>query len=546
MVVPEVPEVPGFELGELLARGATSEVWAAVALDDGHRVAVKVVHADLAALEAAAREAAVSARAASAHVVEVQGCVELADGRVALVLPHLRGGPLDALVRARGHLSPGEVVTVLAPMASALGRLHDLGVVHGDVSPGNVLLDLDGRPVLGDLGLGHVVGEVSPGVWGTDGYVAPEVLLGADPTPASDVYALGALGWLCLSGTVPGPPGLRPELGEVCRAGAGSEALVAAVGLAVSADPADRPGAHELAWLLFGAAEAEPLHLVHGDDAVSSVTYRLRAAAGVAATVEPPHGWWSRVRWCGSWVLRRPVRPSAPARPEPRGRPGREGRQRRQGRHVRPAEQHGVLQAVASGSARAAAPVLLGLCIAALLVLTVALLGREGGAAQARSTGTATSNPAASTTAASSTVGPRTDLRTDATAPRTRPAELLQVLADERAAAWRDADPTRLAAADAPGSPAAARDAAALAELVRAEVRYNGLRHTVVDATIVSASQRRAVVRARIDAEAYTVVGRTTSEAVLESRPAVVGVPVLVHLVLTEVGWRIDDVGAAP
>jgi hypothetical protein len=120
------------------------------------------------------------------------------------------------------------------------------------------------------------------------------------------------------------------------------------------------------------------------------------------------------------------------------------------------------------------------------------------------------------------------------------------VLADERAAAWRDADPARLGAADAPGSPAAARDAAALAELVRAEVRYTGLRHTVVDATTVAESQRRAVVRARIDAGAYTVVGRTASAAVVESRPAVVGVPVLVHLVLTEVGWRIDDVGAAP
>ena len=147
---------------------------------------------------------------------------------------------------------------MLAPVASALGRLHDLGVVHGDVSPGNVLLDLDGRPVLGDLGLGHVVGEVSPGVWGTDGYVAPEVLLGGDPTPACDVYALGALGWLCLSGTVPGPPGLRPELAEVSRAGEGSEPVVAALAAAVSrrpGRPARRPRAR-LAAVRGGRARA--------------------------------------------------------------------------------------------------------------------------------------------------------------------------------------------------------------------------------------------------------------------------------------------------
>src|SRR6478735_4309230 len=305
------PAVPGHELGALLARGGTSEVWAGVALDDGRRVAVKVVHADVALVEAAAREATVSAAAASAHVVTVEACVPLPDGRVAVVMPHLLGGAVDALVRHRGHLSPGEVVTVLAPVASALGRLHDLGVVHGDVSPGNVLLDLDGRPVLGDLGLGHVVGEVSPGVWGTDGYVAPEVVLGGDPSAASDVYALGALGWLCLSGTVPGPPGLRPELSAVCRAGEGSEALVAALAQAVSPDPGDRPGAHELAWLLFGAAEAEPLQLVHGDDEVSAVTYRLRAAAG-----RPPAPATRRRRWFGrrvpSWSPQQP--PEHPTR----------------------------------------------------------------------------------------------------------------------------------------------------------------------------------------------------------------------------------------
>ena len=119
--VPEAPDVPGFELGELLARGGTSEVWAGVAVADGRRVAVKVVHAALGAVEAAAREASVSAQVASAHVVPVEGCVELADGRLAVVMPHLRGGSLDRLVQARGHLAPGEVVTVLAPVASALG-----------------------------------------------------------------------------------------------------------------------------------------------------------------------------------------------------------------------------------------------------------------------------------------------------------------------------------------------------------------------------------------------------------------------------------------
>ena len=547
-----VPSVPGYELGALIARGGSSEVWAGVALDDGRRVAVKVVGADLDAVEAAGREASLSASAADAHVVAVEACVDLPDGRVAVVMPHLLGGSLDALVRARGHLSPGEVVTVLTPVASALGRLHGLGVVHGDVSPGNVLLDLDGRPVLGDLGLGHVLGEVSPGVWGTDGYVAPEVLLGVDPTPSSDVYSLGALGWLCLSGTVPGPPGLRPELAEVCRAvGPAADALVAALAEAVSAHPGDRPSAHDLAWALFGAADPEPLRLVHGDDEVSAVTYRLRAAA-----VHPTDGGLSRgrrrvrmPRWAGRGGdarrrTARAVRAAEPAWPDrsgatvPAGRGGgpvgwgsASSRSRTAGR---PRGRH------AAAVARRSAPALTGVAllvpvIVVLLVLAVALPGRDGGTAEARPVTGSSRSDAPST-------APGSDPVLDPHAPRSRAAQLLTVLADARAAAWREAAPGLLVAADAPGSPAAARDAAAVAELRRAGVRYRGLRYSVAEVSTAAATSRRAVLRARVDAGSYTVTGASGSSA----RPAVPGSPVLVDLVLTDAGWRVSDLRPAP
>ena len=533
--------MPGHELGALLARGGTSEVWAGVALDDGRRVVVKVVHADAALVEAAAREAAVSAAAASAHVVAVEACLELPDGRVALVMPHLLGGALDALVRARGHLSPGEVVTVLAPVASALGRLHDLGVVHGDVSPGNVLLDLDGRPVLGDLGLGHVVGEVVPGVWGTDGYVAPEVLLGGDPTAASDVYGLGALGWLCLSGTVPGPPGLRPELSEVCRAGEGSEALVAALALAVSADPADRPGAHELAWWLFNAAEAEPLRLVQGDDEVSAVTYRLRAAAGRPPAAPAPRSW-DRAR---GLLRRMPVSPrSGSTVPGGCGRRPRSSSRARAdqvagaGRHAsaevrrgwgagkrrRPPEPRRARSVLAVMSLVPA--------LVALLALAVGVLGPEGDPAGATAREALVGAPSA----------PAADPRLDADAPTSRPHELLSVLAEARATAWREATPALLGEADAPRSAAAVRDAGAVSDVARAGVRYTGLRYSVAEVSTVSATPERAVLLARVDAGGYAVTGPTGST----THAAVKGTPVLVDLVRTDAGWRVADLRAGP
>lgn len=493
------PEVPGFELGELLAGGGTSQVWAGVALSDGRRVAVKVVHAALGSVEAAAREASVSARAASTHVVAVEACVELADGRLAVVMPHLRGGSLDRFVRTRGHLAPGEVVTVLAPMASALGRLHDLGVVHGDVSPGNVLLDLDGRPVLGDLGLGHVLGEVSPGVWGTEGYVAPEVLLGADPAPASDVYALGALGWLCLTGTVPGAPGLRPELGEVALGGAAAEALVRVLDTALDPDPTRRPGAHELAWHLFRAAQAQPLDLVREGDEVSAVTYRLREAAGRGNREDEPPG----------------------------------------GRHRRP---RAVSERVTTWFATVGRGRPVGGAVLVTAVLALGVLGVLVLAVAATDATSARSVPASGEVVPRPRSTPAPDPRLDVRAPTERPAELLTTLADARARAWREATAALLHAADAPGSAAASRDAAAVTDLARAGVRFTGLRYTVVEVETVSATTDAAVLRARIDTGAYAVSGPTGSTP----RPATTGSPVLVDLVHTDVGWRVSDLRRVP
>jgi hypothetical protein len=552
-----VPQVSGVELGELIARGGTSEVWAGVALADGHRVAVKVVHAELCSLEAASREASVSARAASAHVVAVEACVDLPDGRVALVMPHLRGGSLDDLVRARGHLTPGEVVTVLAPVASAIGRLHDLGVVHGDVSPGNVLLDLDGRAALGDLGLGHVVGDISPGVWGTDGYLAPEVVLGEDPSPASDVYGLGALGWLCLTGQVPGASGLRPALAEVCLAGEGSDPVVRAVDAALAPEPGDRPGAHELAWALFRAATPVPLDLVRADtdgDEVRAVTYRLRAAAGVVP--EPAAG-------RGRALLHRVL----PDGVRWRTRPEAEGVPRRRGRHARPGGRTrrtvGSVGTVGSeGAAGSVAPggpgrpwvrplvggVLTVLVLLAVLVVTVAAVGQGrsrsgaagGPAAVVAAEPSVTGTPAGARTAAGGIevlAAAGTDARADPEAPRGRPAVLLEELAEARAVAWREAAPALLHTVDAPRSPASVRDAAAVAELARAGLRYTGLRYAVAEVETVSATPERAVLRARIDTAPYAVTGPTGSMA----RPAVRGSAVLVHLSWTDAGWRVAD-----
>jgi len=199
------------------------------------------------------------------------------------------------------------------------------------------------------------------------------------------------------------------------------------------------------------------------------------------------------------------------------------------------------------------ASALLSLGLVALLVLVVAALGRDGGVAQALPTaGSATSTPSGAAGGALSGIrtgtstdvlsDARSDPRTDVEAPRSRPVQLLNVLADARATAWREAAAERLAEADAPGSVAAARDTAAVAELARAGVRYTGLRYRVAEATTVSTTPGTAVLRARIDTGRYTMTGPTGSTP----RAAVPGGAVLVDLVLTGDGWRMSDVRALP
>ena len=177
-----------------------------------------------------------------------------------------------------------------------------------------------------------------------------------------------------------------------------------------------------------------------------------------------------------------------------------------------------------------------------ILVLGVAALGPWDGLAQARSAGQhgggapwtgASPGPAATGVL----TGPPADPRADPSAPRTRPAALLEVLADARASAWREATPSMLHAADAPGSAAAARDTAAVTEMARAGLRLTGLRYVVVEANTVSAAADAAVLRARIDTGPYAVSGAAGSTP----RPAATGAPVLVDLVRTDVGWRVAD-----
>ena len=167
--------------------------------------------------------------------------------------------------------------------------------------------------------------------------------------------------------------------------------------------------------------------------------------------------------------------------------------------------------------------------------MAVTVLGRDSGSAEARA-----APSIVQTVGGPAQVRPTAapDPRVDPVSPRQRPQELLTALAEARAGAFREATPAMLHGAVAPGSTAAARDAAAVAEVARAGLRYSGLRYDVVDARHVSGDARAAVVQARIDASAYSVVGRSGAQP----QPAQEGRVVVVDLVFTQAGWRISAI----
>ncbi|WP_169795398.1 serine/threonine-protein kinase, partial [Kribbia dieselivorans] len=289
------PQVSGYRVGRLVGQGASSTVWEGTRSADGVKVALKVVaggassngwRTEVEALRGVEHDHVVRLHDVIAAEPGGAGAAASAGvtgepGSLVLVLDLLEGGDLGGVVRARGHLSPGECVTVLAPLAGALAHLHARGIVHGDLAPGNVLFDLAGRPSLADLGTAQVVGRRSRAQWGTPGFVAAELLAGGNPEPASDVYALAALGWFALTGDTPPEVGAQRAAREVLGDRV-PEPLLAVLSACLSPDPAQRPDAVAAASGFFDAVPAEPLHLIHADG-TAGLTRRIRESALAAA-----------------------------------------------------------------------------------------------------------------------------------------------------------------------------------------------------------------------------------------------------------------------
>ncbi|MGW5238083.1 protein kinase domain-containing protein [Monashia sp. NPDC004114] len=490
--------VPGYALGRVIGEGASGVVWSGTG-PGGRPVAVKVPHlrADASDLAQARVEQHVLRAVRHEHLVPLRDAVALHDGRTALVFDLVPGQALAGIVRSRGRLRAGETVTVLTPICEAVAAIHSAGGLHGDLSPGNVMVTPAGRPVLLDLGSTRVVGAEPGLVHGTPGFVAPEIRAGDEPSMATDVYSLGALAWFCATGNGAPDTPLRLDP-EVIESHVGP-ALAGLISACIDPDPACRPTSAELPRRFFDAAVPEPVEVVLDLDPAAALTHRLRETAGHDAV--GPDAVAARDRGSWKWLTRSGVAAAAAL--------------------TLVAAAGWALAARVPPGATTPGSVPTGRPVARAAAATVGGLGTPSARSGARRGDQVVSAPGS---------------------PSVRPFALLQALSDRRGRALVRRDTVALAAVHADGSPSALADQQLVASMRESGTHWEGLRSQVADAKFVSGTGRMAVVRARVSWAAYVVVD---SGGVRHQRAAERGDLLDFRLQWGAAGWRIVSISAA-
>ncbi|MFJ5231405.1 protein kinase [Kitasatospora sp. NPDC088391] len=207
-----------YRLERRLGQGGMGEVWRAHDLRLGRRVAVKFLHPepdpDGSAAARFHREASITAQLQHEGITQVHDHGEH-DGRLFLTMELLDGRDLATVLREHPDGLPvHRAADVLARTAAALAHAHARGIVHRDVKPPNLMLLPDGRVKVCDFGIAGFVrggsGLTRAGsVLGTPDYMAPEQWRSADIDGRTDLYALGCVLYVLLTGTTPFPR--RPD-----------------------------------------------------------------------------------------------------------------------------------------------------------------------------------------------------------------------------------------------------------------------------------------------------------------------------------------------
>lgn len=212
-----------------------------------------------------------------------------------IVMELVEGEDLSSLLQRMGRLPEEKALGIARDVCAGLAAAHEQGIIHRDLKPGNVMIDGRGRARITDFGIASSVEDLPErhAVMGTLGYMAPEQAVGAAPTAATDVYAIGVLLYQMLTGELPhrqasiferpaAPP--IPPSSFVPDLDPRIEALIARC---LAIDPAARPAsAGEVL-----AALPQPDILDAAAEAGETPSPEIVAAAGVTGGLSRPRAW---------------------------------------------------------------------------------------------------------------------------------------------------------------------------------------------------------------------------------------------------------------
>jgi serine/threonine-protein kinase len=233
----EVPEgLTGSVIGnrylilEVIGSGGMGQVYKAQDVRLQRLAAVKVLHAhlagDAAAVARVMREAANGSRIRNPHVVDISDYGETDQGVPYLAMEFIPGESLRSLIEREGPLEPRRAGGLLRQIAGGLDAAHRLGIIHRDLKPDNLLIyrgEDDSELVkIVDFGISRAVQDERQQltrtgfITGTCEFMSPEQVAGRTLDTRSDIYALGLVGFLMLTGSLPFA-GATPELAMMAR-----------------------------------------------------------------------------------------------------------------------------------------------------------------------------------------------------------------------------------------------------------------------------------------------------------------------------------------